>query len=160
VSVEGRARVTRLGPATDDDADLLVAWHADPEVSRYWDDETFTRDEILDLLHRPDVDTYIVEAEGGPVGLIEAWRERDEPQRGGIDMFLVPDARGRGLGPEAARTLAEALLESGWSHVTVDPYTWNEAAIRAWRRAGFVDVETRPADDEHTSSWLLMRFVD
>src|SRR5215831_11141719 len=78
VSVEGRARVTRLRPATDDDADLLVAWHADPEVSRYWDDETFTRDEILDLLHRPDVDTYIVEAEGGPVGLIEAWRERDE----------------------------------------------------------------------------------
>jgi len=29
-------------------------------------------------------------------------------------------------------------------------------AIRAWRRAGFVELEERPADDEHTASWLLM----
>ena len=58
-------------------------------------------------------------------------------------MFLVPSARGRGLGPDAARALTESLLASGWTRVTVDPYAWNEPAIRAWRRAGFVDVETR-----------------
>ena len=47
-----RGRLTVVRPATDDDADLLVTWHADPEVSRYWDDETFTRDEVLERLHR------------------------------------------------------------------------------------------------------------
>jgi hypothetical protein len=40
--------------------------------------------------------------------------------------------------------------------VTVDPYAWNERAIRAWRKAGFVDVETRPADDEHPAPRLLL----
>jgi aminoglycoside 6'-N-acetyltransferase len=153
-----RGRLTQVRPATEDDADLLVAWHADPDVSRYWDGETFTRDELLDRLSRADVDSYIVEVGGSPVGFVQAWRENDDPLRGGIDMFLAPEARGRGLGPDAARTLAEALLASGWTRVTVDPYAWNEPAIRAWRRAGFVDVETRPADDEHTSSWLLMEF--
>jgi len=156
--VRVRGRLTQLRPADDDDADLLVAWHSDPDVSRYWDDETFTRDQVLELLRRPEVDSYIVEADGEPVGLIEAWWEEGEPRRGGIDMFLVPGARGRGLGPDSARAIAEAMLASGWVRVTVDPYTWNEAAIRAWRRAGFVDVETRPADDDHSSPWLLMQF--
>ena len=46
---------------------------------------------------------------------------------GGLDMFLVPGARGRGLGPDAARAMADHLLAArGWSRVTVDPYTWNE----------------------------------
>jgi len=158
VSAEISGRLTRVRPATDDDADLIVAWHADPDVSRYWDGETFTRDEVLERLRRTDVDSYVVEAEGEPVGFIEAWREDDESLRGGLDMFLVPPARGRGLGPDAARSLAEVLVASGWTRVTADPYTWNESAIRAWRRAGFVDVETRRADDEHTSPWLLMEF--
>jgi aminoglycoside 6'-N-acetyltransferase len=151
-------RLTEVRPATNDDADLLVAWHADPGVSSYWDGETFTRDDVLARLARADVDAYIVEARGEPVGYIQAWWEDGEPRRGGLDMFLIPDARGRGLGPDSARALAESLLASGWAGVTVDPYTWNEPAIRAWRRAGFVDVEERPADDEHTSPWLLMEF--
>jgi hypothetical protein len=61
--------------------------------------------------------------------------------------------------PDAARTLARALLADGWTEVTVDPYEWNENAVRAWGKAGFVEVERRPADDEHTSSWVLMRFA-
>jgi aminoglycoside 6'-N-acetyltransferase len=151
-------RLTQVRPATDDDADVLVAWHADPDVSRYWDDETKTRDEVLADLRRADVDAYIVEAGGEPIGYLQAWWEDDEPRRGGIDMFLVPSARGRGHGPDAARALTESLLASGWARVTVDPYTWNDPAIRAWRRAGFVDVEIRPADEEHRSEFLLMEF--
>jgi aminoglycoside 6'-N-acetyltransferase len=151
-------RLTQVRPATDDDADLLVAWHADPDVSRYWDDETKTRDEVLADLQRADVDAYIVEFGGEPIGYVQAWWDDDAPRRGGIDMFLVPSARGRGYGPDAARALTESLLASGWARVTVDPYTWNEPAVRAWRRAGFVDVEIRPADEEHRSEFLLMEF--
>jgi aminoglycoside 6'-N-acetyltransferase len=153
-----RGALTVVRPATVADADLLVAWHADPEVSRYWDDETPDREEVLADLTRPDVDPFIVEADGEPVGYLQSWWEEGEPRRGGIDMFLVPSARGRGLGPDAARALARSLLADGWAEVTVDPYTWNEPAIRAWRRTGFVDVERRPADDGHLSEWLLMRF--
>jgi aminoglycoside 6'-N-acetyltransferase len=158
VGVRIHGRLTSVRAATDDDVELLVRWHADPEVSRYWDDETFSPEEMRARLARECVDAYVVEADGEPVGYLQAWWEDKEPLRGGIDMFLVPSARGRGLGPDAARALATHLLDRGWSRVTVDPYSSNEGAIRAWRKAGFADVEERDADEEHRAPWLLMEF--
>jgi aminoglycoside 6'-N-acetyltransferase len=142
-----------------DDVELLVAWHADPEISRFWDDETFTADEIRERLDRTEVDPWIIEAGGEPVGYLQSWWEEDLPRRGGLDGFLVPKARGRGLMPDAGRALAQALLAGGWAEVTVDPYEWNDYAVRAWRKAGFAEIERRPADQEHASPWVLMRFV-
>jgi aminoglycoside 6'-N-acetyltransferase len=148
-----RGQLTVVRPATDEDVERLVAWHADPEVSRYWDDETFTPGEIRERLARTQVDPWIVEANGEPVGYLQSWWEEDEPRRGGIDGFLVPGARGRGLMPDAARSLSQRLIDQGWASVTVDPYEWNESAVRAWARAGFVEVERRDGQ-------VLMRFGD
>ena len=145
--------------ATEDDVALLVRWHADPEVSRYWDDETFTEDELRERLARPNVDTWVIEDEGEPVGLLQSWWERELPRRGGIDGFLVPAARGRGVMPAVARQLATDLLEQGWTEVTVDPYEWNERAIRGWEKAGFVEISRGHAPDEdHSAEWVLMKF--
>jgi aminoglycoside 6'-N-acetyltransferase len=151
-------RLTTVRPATDDDVDLLVAWHADPEVSRYWDDETFTAEQMRARLQREPVDAWVIEADGAPVGYLQSWWEEHEPSRGGLDGFLVPDARGRGLMPDAARALAQSLLAAGWASVTVDPYASNDRALRAWAKAGFVEVSRHDADEEHTSAWVLMRF--
>jgi aminoglycoside 6'-N-acetyltransferase len=154
-----RGQLTEVRTATEADADVLVAWHAHPEVSRYWDDETFTRDEMVQRLRRPQVDAFIVEAGGEPVGYLQAWWEEGVPRWGGIDMFLIPGARGRGLGPDAARALARHLRdERRWARVTVDPYASNDPAIRAWRKAGFTEVERRPPDDEHREPWVLMEW--
>ena len=156
MGVRVRGALTTVRSATDDDVEMLVEWHADPDVAHYWDDETFTREEMLARIHRPDVDAFVVEADGEPIGYLQAWREDD---RCGLDMFLIPSARGRGLGPDAARALAEHLVrERGWTGLTVDPYTWNESAVRAWRRAGFAPVEEREPDADHRHRWLLMRF--
>jgi len=151
-----RGRLTEIRAATDADAELLVRWHDDPEVARYWDGATFTVDEMLSRLGRKHVDAFVVEARGAPVGYLQAWR--GEGGGCGLDMFLIPSARGRGYGPDAARTLAQHLSDHGWKGLIVDPYLWNERAINAWRRAGFEPVEERPADDEHTAAWLLMEF--
>jgi aminoglycoside 6'-N-acetyltransferase len=152
-----RGELTALRPAVEDDADLLVRWHANPDVARYWDDETFTRDEMLERLRRPAVDAWVIEENGRAVGYLQVWADRDG---GGLDMFLVPEARGRRLGPDAARAVAEHLRsEREWRKITVDPYLWNESAVRAWRRAGFRDVEERSPDSEHEAPWLLMEFV-
>jgi aminoglycoside 6'-N-acetyltransferase len=154
--LRGERAVVRV--ADERDADLLVAWHDDPEVARFWDDERFTRDEMLERLRRAEVEAFVVEANEEPVGYLQVWQEGDG---GGIDMFLVPAARGRGVGPDAARTVARHLRdERGWRRVTVDPYVWNEAAIQAWRRAGFRDVGEYEPDEEHSARWLLMEFVD
>jgi aminoglycoside 6'-N-acetyltransferase len=152
VGVLVRGRLTALRRAHAGDVDRLVAWHADPEVARYWDGETFTRAEMAERLARPDVEAWIVEDAGEPVGYLQVHPE-------GLDMFLVPSARGRGLGPDAARAMALHLRdERGCERVTVDPYAWNEGAVRAWERAGFVEVSRHEADDGHTSPWLLMEF--
>jgi aminoglycoside 6'-N-acetyltransferase len=155
-AVHGRVTVVR--PATDDDVDLLVGWHADPEVSRYWDDETFTREQMLDRLHREPVDAWIVESDGKPVGYLQSWWEEEGPRRGGLDGFLVPATRGLGLMPDAARALAQRLLDDGWEYVTVDPYAWNDRALKGWQNAGFVPVSRHPPDEEHLAEWVLMRF--
>jgi len=153
-----RGRLTTVRRAAEEDADLLVRWHADPDVARYWDDEVFTREEMLERLRRPDVEAFVIEEAADPVGYLQVW---DEGGEGGLDMFIVPDARGRGLGPDAARAVALYLRsDRGWSRITVDPYLWNEVARRAWRRAGFRDVEEREPDSDHTARWLLMEFED
>ncbi len=143
--------------ATDHDADLLVSWHLDPDVSRYWDGETYTREEMVGSLARSDVDPYIVEEAGRPVGYLQAWFADDLPGEAGLDMFLIPAARDRGLGADAARTLADWLLGAGRrERVTADPYASNARAIRAWAKAGFRFIEERAPDDEHTEPWLLL----
>jgi len=152
VGVRLRGRLTELRRATADDIDRLVAWHADPEVARYWDDETFTREEVAERFARDDVEAWIVEADGEPIGYLQT-------HSSGLDMFLIPSARGRGLGPDAARAMTEHLLAAGRTRVTVDPYEWNESAIRAWGRAGFVAVSRgRPPDEDHAHAWVLMEY--
>lgn len=149
-----RGLLTTLRPAGAGDVDRLVAWHADPEVARYWDGETFTHAEMEERLERGDVEAWIVEESGKPVGYLQVHSE-------GLDMLLIPEARGRGLGPDAARAMARHLVdERGWTRVTVDPYAWNEGAVRAWERAGFVEVSRHEADDGHSDPWILMEFRD
>jgi aminoglycoside 6'-N-acetyltransferase len=144
--------LTSLRRATGGDVVRLVEWHDDPDVSRFWDEERFTEDEMRARLARPDVEAWIVEADGEPIGYLQVHSM-------GLDMFLVPSARGRGLGPDAGRAMAEHLIDDrDWTRVTVDPYAWNEQALRAWRKAGFVDVSHHPPDDEHTAEWVLMDF--
>jgi aminoglycoside 6'-N-acetyltransferase len=147
-----RGRLTSLRPAGPDDVDRLVAWHADPDVARYWDGETFTRRQMEERLEREDVEAWIVEDATEPIGFLQVHSE-------GLDMFLIPAARGRGLGSDAARAMAEHLIrERGRKRVTVDPYSWNEGAVRAWERAGFVEVSRQEADEVHSAPWILMEF--
>jgi aminoglycoside 6'-N-acetyltransferase len=141
-----------------DDVDMLLTWHADPDVIRYWDDRTFTREQLVARLLRAEVDAFVIELDGEPVGYIQA-SENDDGRSGGVDMFLTPGARGRGIGSDAGRALALHLLrERGWTRVTADPYLWNERALRAWQSAGFEQVEELPPDERHLSSWVLMQF--
>jgi aminoglycoside 6'-N-acetyltransferase len=147
---------TTLRPVEENDVDQLLAWHADPEVSRFWDDETFARESMLARLARPDVTPYLVLAAGVPIGYLQVWSYNEQ---GGLDMFLEPSARGRGLGPDAGAAMARHLLEErAWARVTVDPYLWNVHAVRAWRKAGFIEVSHHEPDDEHTADWMLLEF--
>ena len=72
---------------------MLVDWHKDPDVKQFWDGRAFTRQEMETRLRRPLVDAYIIEAAGEPVGYLQAWFG-ETADMGGLDMFLIPSARG------------------------------------------------------------------
>jgi aminoglycoside 6'-N-acetyltransferase len=150
---------TTLRPSGEGDVEMLSRWSADPDVYEWWGGKPIGRDEVLaDYTGRrsPEVESFIIEADGRAVGYLQYWRATE--RSGGLDMFLTPDARGRGLGPDAARAAVEYLFsEKHWTHVTVDPLLDNDRAIRAWARAGFVaDHEDR---DEQTGKPCLIMVI-
>jgi aminoglycoside 6'-N-acetyltransferase len=136
-----RGELTVLRPATPADTDLLVGWHADPEVNRWWYGRPLTREEVDEKYvgrRSPAVESLIVEADGEPVGYIQYAPAEQRPNMGGIDMFLVPASRGRGLASDAVDALVRHLMEEkGWRRVTVDPAATNLHAIGFWFRNGF-----------------------
>lgn len=113
---------------------------------------------MLERLERLDVDPYIIEHDGQPIGYLQARYMETDPGVAGLDMFLVPSARGRGLGRDAARTRETWLLCAGGMHRdTVDTDPSNERAVRGWAKAGFRPRGGERDPDEHnTHPWLLM----
>ena len=85
---------------------------------------------------------FAIELDGRLIGSIQ-YAEENEPsyRHAGIDLFLDRDHQGRGLGPDAIRTLARYLFEvRGHHRLTIDPAAANERAIRAYERVGFRPV--------------------
>jgi aminoglycoside 6'-N-acetyltransferase len=146
-----------LRPSTADDIDRLEGWFADPEVYRWWGGRPLSREDVAaKYIGRrcPRVESFIVELQGQPIGYIQYHLEG--PGDAGLDMMLLPESRGQGLGPKAARMLLAHLASArGWTDITVDPAIDNARAIRAWEKAGFVVEREWP--DHPDGPALLMR---
>lgn len=130
-------RVT-LRPLSGADVPRLAEIAAEPEVARWWREVT---EEDLREKMGPDADVlaFAIEHEGEVVGLVETSEENEPDYRhAGIDLFLGTAWQGRGLGPDAIRTLARHLVhERGHHRLTIDPAADNERAIRSYEKVGF-----------------------
>ncbi|WP_184080021.1 GNAT family N-acetyltransferase [Nocardiopsis mwathae] len=117
------------GPADGPELNRIVAL---PEVARWWAPEDFTRAD-------DEACRYTIVVEGAVRGLVQFYEETDPDYRHAmLDIFLDPAVRGRGLGVEAVLLLIRWLFEARGHHrVTIDPALDNEAAIRAYEKAGF-----------------------
>ena len=84
----------------------------------------------------------VIEAEREVVGYIQIVEEEDPDFRhAGIDLFLRTDRQGRGLGPDAIRTVAAYLFDDRGHHrLTIDPAADNVRAIAAYAKVGFRPV--------------------
>lgn len=153
--------LTRLVPTTEDDVDLLARWFGSPDFVEYWGGVPMSRDQVAQKYigrRRPRVESFLVLAQssGTPVGYAQYWHAG--AAEGGIDMVLGPQARGRGLGPDAARALLAHLGGNlGWRRVTVDPLSENLRAVRAWEKAGFRKVSNEAEDLLMESSFSAVR---
>ncbi|WP_173101025.1 GNAT family N-acetyltransferase [Actinomadura verrucosospora] len=131
-----------LRPATDADVPVLAAVRAKPEVYRWWRGDADLAAEVARDLADPETEKRVIEHEGQAVGMIQWHAEQDPDYRhAGIDIFLDPSVRGRGLGPDAVHTVARHLFDDHGHHrLTIDPAAANAAAIRCYEKVGFRPV--------------------
>ncbi|MBY6204410.1 GNAT family N-acetyltransferase [Halomonas denitrificans] len=87
----------------------------------------------------PDADYLLLEIAGEPAGRIYLDERHDEIRL--VDMALLPEHRGAGIGSGLLRTVIEAAVESGRTvrlHVERHNPAW-----RLYDRFGFVELEDR-----------------
>jgi aminoglycoside 6'-N-acetyltransferase len=126
-------RLVTLRPATDADAPALLAILDEPDVALWW-----RRDEWQRIDQRGTV-TFVIELDGAGVGCIQYEVEDDPDYRSAaVDIFVSAAVRGRGVGPDAMRTLIAWLIEAlGHHRFTVDPAVANARAIHVYEKLGF-----------------------
>jgi aminoglycoside 6'-N-acetyltransferase len=131
-------RVT-LRAVGDADRARLRAILAEPEVARWWglggagSAGGESNDDEVQLA---------IELDGEVVGAIQ-YAEEDDPdyRHASIDIFLATAVHGKGVGPDAVRTLARYLFDvRGHHRLTIDPAASNARAIAAYAKVGFRPV--------------------
>lgn len=133
------ARVT-LRPMRPGDEETLRQIFSDPEVARWWGDPAKSVEDSLVVSE--DDSQFLIELDGEAIGFIQCSEETDPMYRhASIDISLRSQWQGKGLGPDAIRTLARFLIkEHGHHRLTIDPAAHNTNAIKAYERVGFKPV--------------------
>jgi aminoglycoside 6'-N-acetyltransferase len=135
-----RAERVTLRPLTDSDVEALTAAAAHPSIKRWWG---FTNDP--DSLREGfwNEGTGMAIDAGGELAGWLAFNEENEPdyRHVALDVTILPEFQGRGLGPEALRTVIRWLVdERGHHRFTIDPSLANDRAIKAYSAVGFKEV--------------------
>jgi aminoglycoside 6'-N-acetyltransferase len=130
--------VVRLRPVSPDDLPALLAILDEPEVARWWRRAEWERVDEKDAL------TLVIEvnASGAVAGCIQYTEETDPDYfSAAVDIFVGTAAQGRGVGPDAMRTLIAWLFDGRGHHrLTVDPAAANARAIHVYEKLGFRPV--------------------
>jgi len=129
-----------LRPITEPDLDALVAIIQSPGVREWWWDAG-DADQLRGNLPN-DGNAFVIEVDGEVAGWLGFEEELDPGYRhASVDLSLDPRFQGRGLGPDAIRTVIR-WLASDRNHLrfTIDPSAANERAISAYEKVGFKRV--------------------
>ncbi len=137
-----RGRQITLRPLGAGDGATLAEILAEPAVARWWGAWDLARVERDLIAPDPAEARFAIEHDGVVVGYLHA-AEENEPdfRHASVDLFLRTAAQGRGLGPDALRTIAAHLIDDRGHHrITIDPAVANTHAIAAYARVGFRPV--------------------
>ena len=137
-------------PITDDDAPFLLRLYASTRADEMaqvpWTDEQ--KDEFLQFQfhaqhvyyqeHFADARFDVVLREGEPIGRLYLDVRDDEHRL--IDIALLPEARGKGLGSQMMRDILAAAEADGGKLVRIHVEE-NNPAMRLYLRLGFEKIE-------------------
>ena len=129
--------------------DDLPALHTildEPEVARWWrraEWERVDEEGAVTLAIELKAAGAVAAARGGTVAGCIQYSEETDPDyfSAAVDIFVGTAAQGRGVGPDAMRTLIAWLFdERGHHRLTVDPAAENARAIHVYESLGFRPV--------------------
>ena len=126
-------RLVTLRRTIEADVPELLRILQEPQVAEWW-----RRDE-WERLDETDAVTFSVLRDGSVVGCIQYSEETDPDYwSAAVDIFVSAAAQGRGVGPDAMRTLIAWLIDTRGHHrLTVDPAAANARAIHVYGKLGF-----------------------
>lgn len=138
-----------LRPVAPSDLDQIRRWLRQPEIEKWWGPASATAAEVQIALESRSAICRIIVADGEAVGYCHAidaalWGddlpEDLEPGTWDLDLFIASaQHRGRGAGLEALQSLkSEVFATTLATAVCVFASIRNEAAVRAYEKAGFV----------------------
>ena len=131
---------TRLQPLTDADVETLLPAVYEPGIAEWWGDTSdpnYQREGF-----RNDGSAFAIYVGDQLAGWL-AFHEEREPDYPNValDIMLLPDFQGQGLGPDALRAAIRWFVdERGHHRFTIDPTLENERAISAYTAVGFKSV--------------------
>ena len=153
-----------LRSMTMTDLPLVRRWLSEAHVREWWGDPDEQFALVSGDLDEPDMDQFIVLADGKPFGYLQcyrltAWNTGLGPQpegTRGIDQFIGEgDMIGRGHGSAFIRQFADAQLRQGLPRIVTDPDPLNARAVRAYEKAGF--VRDRMVETPDGAALLMVR---
>lgn len=149
---DGEQRVTNpivaLRPVLRGDLDQIRVWLRQPDIEAWWGPSSATAAEVQIAMQSPSALCRVIEAGGQAVGYCHAidaslWGddlpEDLEPGTWDLDLFIASaEHRGRGVGLKALELLkSEVFSTTLATAVCVFASIRNEAAVRAYEKAGF-----------------------
>ena len=160
-------------PLELDDLELMHHWLKKDFVARWWPGWP-TREQVKAkylprIEGRESTKCYIIGLDGKPVGFIQHYRVKDDPNLRsllerpecamGVDLFLGDRRYAyQGLGPRAIRRfLCEIVfMQPSTEACLIDPAENNHAAIRAYEKVGFRYLTTVHAPGELEPSHVMI----
>ena len=146
-----------IRPARPDDCGTIAELIRELAVYERLEDQARATPEDLrrDLFGpRPFAEALIAEVDGEPVGFALFFHNystfRGQPGLYLEDLFVRPEARGRGIGRAFLAELAKMAVERGCGRLEWAVLDWNEPAIDFYR-----SLDALPMDD-----WTIFRLAD
>lgn len=164
---------TQFRPLTEDGLPLMHRWLNLEHVMRFYSPGGMTY-EAVKRKYLPRINgteptySYLIMDGEFPVGYIQAYLICDFPdyaraigvddRAAGVDLFLgEPNYIGRGLGPAIIRQFLREVVwgRMGASACVIGPEVHNQAAIRAYAKAGFRYWKSVQVPDEPEPEYLM-----
>ncbi len=148
VSTHSPTSTIAIRPATERDVPLILSFIRQlAEYERLLDAVKATEEALRGTLFgpKPVWEVLIAEDNGTPVGFALFFQNYSTfLAQAGLyleDLFVIPSARGKGIGKLLLERLAQLAIERGYGRVEWAVLDWNAPAIGFYRRLGAVPMQ-------------------